>query len=97
MEKFEKEMLRKLANDVMFDLNDREISELQEEFEVYMRQMDLLNRIDTENVEEMVYPFDAPTTFIRDDEHESVLSVQDALANAPKVAANHIVVPKVVK
>lgn len=97
MEKFEKEMLRKLANDVMFDLNDQEISELQEEFEIYMKQMDLLNRIDTENVEEMVYPFDAPTTFIRDDEHERVLSVQDALANAPKVAANHIVVPKVVK
>lgn len=97
MEKFEKEMLRKLANDVMFDLNDQEISELQEEFEIYMKQMDLLNRIDTKNVEEMVYPFDTPTTFIRDDEHESVLSVQDALANAPKVAANHIVVPKVVK
>lgn len=97
MEKFEKEMLRKLANDVMFDLNDQEISELQEEFEIYMKQMDLLNRIDTKNVEEMVYPFDTPTTFIRDDEYESVLSVQDALANAPKVAANHIVVPKVVK
>ena len=97
MEKFEKEMLRKLANDVMFDLNDQEISELQEEFEIYMKQMDLLNRIDTENVEEMVYPFDMPTTFIRDDEHESVLSVEDALANAPKTMANHIVVPKVVK
>ena len=41
MEKFEKGMLKKLANDVMFDLNDQEISELQEEFEIYVRQMDL--------------------------------------------------------
>ena len=97
MEKFEKGMLKKLANDVMFDLNDQEISELQEEFEIYVRQMDLLNRIDTENVEEMVYPFETPTTFIRDDEHEYALSTADALANAPRVAANHIVVPKVVK
>ncbi len=97
MEKFEKEMLRKLANDVMFDLNDQEISELQEEFDIYLKQMELLNRIDTEGVEEMVYPFEAPTTFIRDDEHEYALSAADALANAPKVTANHIVVPKVVK
>lgn len=97
MEKFDKEMLRKLANDVMFDLNDQEISELQEEFDIYLKQMELLNRIDTEGVEEMVYPFEAPTTFIRDDEHEYALSAADALANAPKVTANHIVVPKVVK
>ena len=97
MEKFEREMLKKLANDVMFDLNDQEISELQEELEIYVRQMDLLNRIDTKHVEEMVYPFEAPTAFIRDDQHEYALDVEAALANAPRVVANHVVVPKVVK
>ena len=53
MEKFSKEMLRKLANQVMFDLNDQECEELQEEFETYLKQLDLLNKIDTENVEEI--------------------------------------------
>ena len=44
MEKFSKEMLRKLANQVMFDLNDQECEELQEEFETYLKQLDLLNK-----------------------------------------------------
>ncbi len=97
MEEFSKEMLKKLANQVMFDLNDQEVSELQEEFKTYMKQMDLLNKIDTEGVEEMVYPFDAPTTYIRDDEKTYALSQEDALKNAPKQAMGHVIVPKVVK
>ncbi len=97
MEKFSKEMLKKLANQVMFDLSDEECEELQEEFVTYLKQLDLLNKINTDDVEEMVYPFDTPTSFIRDDEHEYALSQEDAMANVPLKNENYVVVPKVVK
>lgn len=97
MEKFSKEMLRKLANQVMFDLSDQECEELQEEFEVYLKQLDLLDKIDTENVEEMVYPFDEPTFFIRDDETVYAISQSDAMKNVPQASESYVVVPKVVK
>lgn len=97
MEKFSKDMLSELARQVMIDLNDEELSELQEEFETYLKQMDLLNRIDTEGVEEMVYPFETPTVYIRNDEDVHAISQEMALKNAPKASAGHVLVPKVVK
>ncbi|MGN1344485.1 MAG: Asp-tRNA(Asn)/Glu-tRNA(Gln) amidotransferase subunit GatC [Traorella sp.] len=97
MEKFSKELLKKLANQVMFDLSDSECEELQDEFVTYLKQLDLLNKIDTENVEEMVYPFDTPTSFIREDEVKHVLSQEDAMKNVPHASESYIVVPKVVK
>ena len=81
----------------MFDLNDQECEELQEEFETYLKQLDLLNKIDTENVEEMVYPFDTPTSFIRNDDEVYAISQEDAMKNVPQASENYVVVPKVVK
>lgn len=97
MEKFSKEALKDLANRVMFDLNDQECEELQEEFEIYLKQLDLLNKINTDDVEEMVYPFETPTVYIRKDEVSHVMNVEDAMKNAPESRENYIVVPKVVK
>lgn len=97
MEKFSNEMLRKLANQVMFDLSDSECEELKEEFEIYLQQIDLLNKIDTEGVEEMVYPFDMPTSFIRDDVQEHTISQEEAMKNVPNKSENYVIVPKVVK
>ncbi len=97
MEKFSKEMLKKLANQVMFELSDSECEELQEDFETYLRQLDLLNKINTDDVEEMVYPFETPTTFIRDDKNTHTISQEDAMKNVPHSSENYVVVPKVVK
>lgn len=97
MEQFSKEMLKKLANQVMFDLNDQECEELADEFETYLKQLDLLEKINTDGVEEMIYPFDTPTQFIRNDEDVVVIDQKEALKNAPKTHGSYIVVPKVVK
>ena len=91
MEEFSAEYFKKLAHDIMFDLNDEEVSELQEEFKVLLQQIELLNGIDTEGVEEMIYPFEAETTFLRED------SVEAALLNVKSAKAGHVHVPKVVK
>jgi len=96
MEQYTKAYFKKLANQIMFDLNDEEASSIQNDFKVLQKQMELLNKIDTRDVQEMVYPFEAPTSFLRDDEAVEMLSQKDALKNAPEVKEGQIIVPKVV-
>ncbi len=86
-----------LAHQLMFDLSDAEVRDIENEFNTLLKQMDLMNAIDTDGVEPQVYCFDDETTFIRDDQVSNVFTQQQALANAPKVRDGHFVVPKVVK
>jgi len=97
MEQMDNAYFKKLANQLMFDVSDEEIKELQEEFATLQKQIALLEQIDTEDVEEMVYPFEAETTFLREDEVTHVISREDALRNVKAVMAGHVHVPKVVK
>lgn len=97
MEIMDQEYFKKLANQLMFDLTEEEIGELQEEFQILQEQIKMLEAIDTDGVEEMVYPFEAETTFLREDEVDHVLSREAALSNAKSVMAGHVHVPKVVK
>lgn len=97
METFDKAYFKKLANQLMFDLNDQEISELQEDFKVLLEQISILDQVNTDGVEEMVYPFEAETTYLREDEVVNVISQEEALRNAKTVMAGHVHVPKVVK
>lgn len=53
--------------------------------------------MDTDGVEPMVYPFEAPTTFLREDVVSDVLSQEDALKNVKDARMGHVHVPKVVK
>lgn len=97
MELYSKEYFKKLANQIMFDLSDQECEELQVEFKTMIKQMELLDKIDTTNVEPMVFPFEMPTSYLREDEVSNVITQEDALVNAPKKANGQIIVPKVVK
>lgn len=93
----ENKEIRKLALDLKFDLSDAEVEEIQAEFEELEKKIKLLDEINTEGVEEMVYPFEIETTYLREDEVTNVLSQEDALKNVSKVKQGHVVVPKVVK
>lgn len=97
METFDKAYFKALANQLMFDLNDQEISELQEDFKVLLEQMKILDKVDTEQVAEMIYPFEEETVYLREDEVDNVISQEEALRNAKSVMAGHVHVPKVVK
>ena len=89
--------IKDLAKRLMFKLSDSEAEEIQNEFTVLDQQIDLLNKIDTENVEEMIFPYDVETTYLREDVADHTLDRDAALSNAAKVKEGHIVVPKVVK
>lgn len=97
METMDKMYFKKLAHQLMFDLNDQEIEELQEDFTVLLEQIQLLDKIDTENVSEMVYPFEASTSFLREDVVQHTISQEEALEGAKSVIAGHVHVPKVVR
>ena len=52
--------------------------------------------MDTEGVEPMVYPFEAPTHFLREDVVDHVLTQEEALKNAPNKKNGFFVTKKVV-
>jgi|LFRM01.2.fsa_nt_gb aspartyl-tRNA(Asn)/glutamyl-tRNA(Gln) amidotransferase subunit C len=94
--KLSKEHIQKLANQLMFRLSDDEIKEIQVEFETLTKQLATLDKIDTTDVEPMIYPFEIVSTSLRDDEVVSELRLEDVLLNAPETQDNYFVVPKVV-
>lgn len=93
----EKSKLEEYANHLMFRLSDDELASLEEDFVTLSSQIALLDKIDTSDVEAMVYPFDVKTTYLRDDVSNHILSQEQALANAPKQRQGHFVLPRVVK
>ena len=88
---------KKLANQLMFDLSDEEVVGIEEEFQILLKQLELLDEIDTDGVEAMIYPLEPITTFMREDIVGDVLTQEEALSNAKKVKERHVHVPKVVR
>lgn len=86
-----------LAHQLMFDLSDDEVKDIETEFNTLLKQLELMDAIDTDGVEPQAYCFEDETTFTREDKVVHVFSQEEALANAPKVRDGHFVVPKVVK
>ena len=93
----DKAKVQELANDLMFSVNDDEIKDIINEFESLDKMISFFDSINTDNVEEMVYPLDVETTYLREDKEDNKISQEEALANVKKTKQGHILVPKVVK
>ena len=93
----DKEKAKELAADLMFNINDDEASDIIKEFESLDKMISFFDSINTDNVEEMVYPIDIETSFLRKDEENHKISQDEALSNVKKTKQGHILVPKVVK
>ena len=94
----EKEKLKKYARLLMFEMNDEEYTTLQEEFEVILKQMDLIGKIDgIENVEPMTYPFPLEDVCLREDEVVDELEIDEILQNSGSNLYNQVKLPKVVE
>lgn len=91
-----KDVIKQLANTLMIDLTTEEIEGALLEFEILETQLEALRAIDTSDVEVMISPFETPTTYLREDEASSVLSIQDVLSNAPSSFQEYFKVVKVV-
>lgn len=94
----EKEKLRDYARKLMFEMNDEEYKTLQEEFDVILKQMDLISKIDNiSKIEPMTYPFELNNIELREDNINNELTTKEVLINASIHENNQIKVPKVVE
>lgn len=93
----EKEKLKDYAHKLMFDMNDQEYEMLQEEFEIILKQMDLIGNIpNIDKVTPMTFPFKNTDATLREDEVGDYLTVGEVLDNVKYQVADQIKVPKVV-
>ena len=92
-----KENLKKYANKLMFDMNDKEYETLQNEFDIILKQMDLIGNIkNIASVEPMTFPFELNSVELRDDKESRNIEIEDALSNTGSKKGREIRVPKVV-
>lgn len=97
MERISIEKLKDLSIRLKFRMSEEEYVTLQEEFDVILRQMELLGDIEgLDSIEPMVFPFSTVTLGMRDDEVDGHLTKEEVLMNAKDVQNDMIKVQKVV-
>lgn len=89
-------MLKELGLKTMFYVTDEDMPELIDEYDIFMNHVAVLEKINTEGIEPLVYPYEIETTFLREDKVDEILSQDDVLKNAKDVLDHQIKVPKVV-
>ncbi len=91
------EKLKDYANKLMFDMNEEEYKTLQDEFEVILKQMDLIGQIpDIDKVSPMTFPFPNEDVSLREDEVGDYLTVSEVLENTTHQVNDQVKVPRVV-
>lgn len=94
----EKEKLKKYAKLLMFDMDEEEYSTLQEEFDIILKQMDLISNIpDIENVKPMTFPFINKDAKLREDVVKDYLTTGEVLTNTKHQVDDQVKIPKVVE
>ena len=92
-----KEKLKDYANKLMFDMNDEEYETLQKEFDVILKERDLIGNIENiTSVEPMTFPFELDSVELRSDLESRNIEIEDALSNTGSKKGREIRVPKVV-
>lgn len=90
------EEIKKLAKSLMFKVSDEEANIINQEFELFLKQVDKLNLIDTNDIKPLDYPFEDAIGQLREDVASEVLSVEDVLSNTENTKNNMVTIPKVV-
>ena len=97
MIKYDKALLKKCANNLLFDMSDEQYDLLLKEFDTLTKQMEILGEIEgLDDVQPMTFPFNVTTSYLRKDIPEESLSKEEILRNAKDVQDGQIKLPKVV-
>ena len=98
MAKFTKEMVLDYADKLLIGLTDEEANMVLDEFEIIDKNIDLINKIpNIEKVEPMTHCLDRTIDFLRDDEVEESVDIDDILENCDDKMDDQVKVPKVVE
>ena len=94
----EKDKLKKYARLLMFEMDEEEYTTLQDEFDVILKQMDLIGQIEgIEKVSPMTFPFKNTDVTLREDEVGDYLTVGEVLENSKHIVDDQVKVPRVVE
>ena len=92
--KLTREEVAKVAVLARLKLTEAEIETLTTQLSDVLGYVDILNEVDTENVEPMVHAVEL-TNIFREDEVRESLPREEALANAPKSDGRAFLVPQI--
>ena len=95
-----RDVLDKLAKKLMFKMNEEEYQSLESEFDIILKQMEFIDRIDgIENVTPMTFPFDLELddNYLREDIYSNEIDFNDMVINVKDYDDNRVKVPKVVE
>ena len=95
-----KDKLEEYAKKLMFEMNEDEYNTLENEFEVILKQMELIDNIkDIDGVIPMTYPFDLELddSYLREDIANNEICFDDMKVNVKEFENNMVKVPKVVE
>lgn len=90
------ELLKQLAYDARLSISDEDMPSLIDAYKDFMDQIQILEDIETEGVEPLVFPFESQNYYLRLDDVEDIMEVDDVLKNAKEVQEQQVKVPKVV-
>lgn len=89
------ELVSYVANLSRIRLDENEVNEMQAQMSEIVNYMDILNKLDTENVEPLSHIFNI-TNVMRDDEVKESYERNEILKNAPAHTEEAFIVPKTV-
>ena len=95
-----RDKLEDYAKKLMFEMNEDEYKTLEDEFEVILKQMELIGNIkDIEKVSPKTFPFDLELedSYLREDVYNNEISFDDMKVNVKDSENNMVKVPKVVE
>ncbi len=93
----DKDKLKKYANDLEFDMDESEYKTLMGEFDILLKQVELIENIEgISNYEPMDFPFPLESACLREDKVNMSLAREDALKNSKDVKDGCVKTPKVV-
>ena len=90
-----KEEVLKIAKLSKLSFEETEIEKFQVELNDILKYIDMLNEVDTSEVQPLVHINDVVNNF-REKEEKASIEIEKVLLNTPESAENAIVVPKVI-
>lgn len=92
-----KDKLKDYAQKLLFNMKEEEYDILLKEFEITLKQMDLIGKIEgIDKVEPMTFPYILDDHTFREDICEKGLTKEEAFLNAKETYEGSIIVPKIV-
>ena len=92
------EVIKDAAKRLLFDMSDSEYETLLKEFDIVIKQMDIIgSNKEIDEYEPMAFPFECSNSYMREDIAITPLTREEALRNSKRKIGGQIKLPKVVQ